>query len=171
MREYALMLEQAQGTIQLLQGGPRSSSSRVLMRTREDIMNALSVRDDSLSSRRASDVSSIYLTEDEEVSRIASRKPSETTTATSISPIPQPQSSTSRAGSISPEVAELYRHRIIRRRTSLPDGISPLFKKDDYTSKTSPQQGLRLLLRNQGGHGLGLSSLTDSKKNRISERE
>ncbi|KAI9474877.1 hypothetical protein BDB00DRAFT_879617 [Zychaea mexicana] len=224
MREYAHMLEQAQGTIQYLQA-PRHSRP---IKTREDIMNALSIRD-GLSSRRASDISSIYLTEDDEVSGIASRKQSETTTLTSpsISPDPSPlaaataaataavtvgrQRPQSRSGSISPDIAELYRHRIIRKRPSLPSGMSPLFthtctsqqhqhqpqqelqkpkeKKavDDAMGmgaasagggvglgsligegggapSNSPQQGLRLLLRNQGGHGLGLSSLADSKQ-------
>ncbi|KAI7857917.1 hypothetical protein BDC45DRAFT_477636 [Circinella umbellata] len=225
MREYAHMLEQAQGTIQFLQAPPRysSSSSRPLIRTKEDILNALSIRD-GLSSRRASDVSSMYLTEDEEVLGIASRRQSETTTfitTPSVSPdsavasISSVTTSSSRPGSISPDIAELYRHRIIRKRPSLPSGgISPLFSSvtapttktaahinrtsikeknkkqiasspvpvpvsttptatggiaialDDNSnsisggiSSSSPQQGLRLLLRNQGGHGLGLSSL------------
>ncbi|KAI8145860.1 hypothetical protein BJV82DRAFT_602519 [Fennellomyces sp. T-0311] len=167
MREYAHMLEQAQGTIQILQA-PRHSRP---MRTREDIMNALSIRD-GLSSRRGSDISSIYMTEDDEVSGIASRKQSETTTLLTA---PSPD----RPGSISPDIAELYRHRIIRKRPSLPGGLSPLFTPT-YVSRAnekkkavddtfegpsnSPQQGLRLLLRNQGGHGLGLSSLADSKR-------
>ena len=225
MREYAHMLEQAQGTIQFLQAPPRyssSSSSRSLVKTKEDILNALSIRD-GLNSRRASDVSSMYLTEDEEVLGIASRKQSETTTfitTPSVSPdsavasVSSVTTSSSRPGSISPDIAELYRHRIIRKRPSLPSGgMSPLFtsvaapitKTTTHVNRTnikektknqvssspvpvpiatttpaagiavalddnsnnisggiisnSPQQGLRLLLRNQGGHGLGLSSI------------
>ncbi|KAG2220160.1 hypothetical protein INT45_013858 [Circinella minor] len=226
MREYAHMLEQAQGTIQFLQAPPRylsSSSSRPLIKTKEDILNALSIRD-GLSSRRASDVSSMYLTEDEEVLGIASRKQSETTTFittpsaspdSAVASISSVTTSSSRPGSISPDIAELYRHRIIRKRPSLPSGgMSPLFSSvaapitktathvnrtsikeknkkhipsspvpvpvsttptatggiaialDDNSNSisggiasSSPQQGLRLLLRNQGGHGLGLSSI------------
>ncbi|KAI9264330.1 hypothetical protein BDA99DRAFT_559603 [Phascolomyces articulosus] len=231
MREYAHMLEQAQGTIQFLQAPRHSSSSRPMIKTKEEIMNALSIRD-GLSSRRASDVSSMYLTEDEEVLNIASRKQSETTGvlfSSSISPDSavasiSSSSTTTRAGSISPDIAELYRHRIIRKRPSLPSGMSPLFSSGASIPPTpptthvhrttikkqpqpqpvtaslpipppphpkqptssassagialaldepnlgglhgpsnSPQQGLRLLLRNQGGHGLGLSSIADSK--------
>lgn len=179
MREYANMLEQAQDTLHVLK--THRPSSRPVVRSRDDIIRALSIQG-GYGSRRASEVSSVYMTEDEEVLSIASRKQSESTAITAPSPTPSEQASRSR--SISPDILELYRHRIIRKRPSLPDGLSsplptvthfptssqqPLLTPNPpqhhHPSPTehrtrSPQQGLHMLFKNQGGHGLGLSSLT-----------
>ncbi|KAI7882360.1 hypothetical protein K492DRAFT_176392 [Lichtheimia hyalospora FSU 10163] len=174
MREYASMLEQAQDTLHVLK--THRPSSRPVVRSRDDIIRALSIQD-GYGSRRASEVSSVYMTEDEEVLSIASRKQSESTAITAPSPTPSEQQLRSR--SISPDILELYRHRIIRKRPSLPDGLSsppPTVIHFPTTSKQqpsvspnqpptehrtrSPQQGLHMLFKNQGGHGLGLSSLT-----------
>lgn len=179
MREYANMLEQAQDTLHVLK--THRPSSRPVVRSRDDIIRALSIQG-GYGSRRASEVSSVYMTEDEEVLSIASRKQSESTAITAPSPTPSEQASRSR--SISPDILELYRHRIIRKRPSLPDGLSsppptvthfptssqqplstPNPPQHHHPSPTehrtrSPQQGLHMLFKNQGGHGLGLSSLT-----------
>ncbi|KAG0183061.1 hypothetical protein DFQ28_005026 [Apophysomyces sp. BC1034] len=116
MQEYAEMLGQAQGTIQMLQE-PRAS-----LRAQDQVMLSLAIGNDS---RRVSDVSSCsYGT------NMSGRKETQQT------PL------------VSPETAELYRHRIIRKRTSLP-GVSPTMQpKQPQTN--SPQQGLRLLLNDYG---------------------
>lgn len=180
MREYANMLEQAQDTLHVLR--THRPSSRPVVRSRDDIIRALSIQD-GYGSRRASEVSSVYMTDDEEVLSIASRKQSESTAITAPSPTPSEQQARSR--SISPDILELYRHRIIRKRPSLPDGLSspppstaihfptsssqqqqqqpssssPYQPPPEHRTR-SPQQGLQMLFKNQGGHGLGLSSLT-----------
>lgn len=89
MREYVEMLEQAQGTIHAMRPAPRSP---------EDLLHALR-----LDSRRASDMStSTYTTEDEEVSGVLSKKRSEMTSGEHLR--------------VSPEIAGLYRHRLLRKQ-------------------------------------------------------
>ncbi|KAF7725345.1 hypothetical protein EC973_009685 [Apophysomyces ossiformis] len=107
MHEYAEMLGQAQGTIQMLQE-PRTS-----LKAPDDLILSLAVR-------RAS------------------------TTGNSLSG----RKETRQTPIVSPETAELYRHRIIRKRTSLP-GVSPTMQPKQPQTNL-PQQGLRLLLNDYG---------------------
>lgn len=186
MREYVQMLGQAQGTLQVLQA-PRVGKP---LHTSDDFLNALSVAG-SIESRRTSELSSIFTDDDDVSSSSSFRKRSEMTSPSAPPETLQQRgaatsaaaaaaaagTSNTRRGSVSPEVAELYRHRIIRKRTSLPDTTASLsFTKpvaaaavaavsDPRRAKqgTSPQQGLKILLRNQEGQGIGLSSLARRK--------
>lgn len=179
MREYVQMLGQAQGTLQVLQA-PRVGKP---LHTSDDFLNALSVAG-SIESRRTSELSSIFTDDDDVSSSSSFRKRSEMTLPSAPPETLQQRgaaaaagTSNTRRGSVSPEVAELYRHRIIRKRTSLPDTTASLsFTKpvaaaavaavsDPRRAKqgTSPQQGLKILLRNQEGQGIGLSSLARRK--------
>ncbi|KAI9025069.1 hypothetical protein CLU79DRAFT_746122 [Phycomyces nitens] len=146
MREYAEMLEQAQGTIQMLQF-PRIRSGMP-----EDMIIELAVQN-TLGTRRLSETSDTStLNNEPESNRMIKDH--------------------HHHQAVSPQTAELYRHRIIRKRTSLPGGslggpslslalpIQPIPQpKPISLPSLLPQQGLKLLLnKSQGGLG-GLGGL------------
>ncbi|KAI8095082.1 uncharacterized protein B0P05DRAFT_524631 [Gilbertella persicaria] len=143
MREYTHMLEQAQGTIQSLQEptlrarlspSPTHTATTI---SEEDIMNSLDVRSDVTAT---SSITSYSTTDDEEEDHI---KPLASAPPPSLPSRPP----------IKNNKAELYRHRIIRKRASNPEVsafASPLVpnqKKEAWL----PQQGLRLLLSDSYG--------------------
>ncbi|KAL0089749.1 hypothetical protein J3Q64DRAFT_1696845 [Phycomyces blakesleeanus] len=197
MREYAEMLEQAQGTIQMLQF-PRIRSGMP-----EDMIIELAVQN-TLGTRRLSETSDTSTLNNElESDRMIKDNHSHHHPLNlgldldldldhslnhnhnvdlnlnlnlnhNLNHNLNLNLNHSRQTVVSPDTTELYRHRIIRKRTSLPGrslgGPSlslalppqpiPLSKPMSLPSRLLPQQGLKLLLnKSQGGLG-GLGGLT-----------
>ncbi|CAO3629351.1 unnamed protein product [Cunninghamella blakesleeana] len=137
MREYIEMLEQAQDTIQLMQDPIKHHSTPAL----HDIETmSISLHDLGLTSRRTSDTSSSYITEEED-NGISIRKESQVTTSTLSS---------------SPSIKS--HPRIVHKRSSYPAifATSPILTpQKDHSKVTQPRyrtqpeqdQGLLLLLK------------------------
>ncbi|KAG0171323.1 hypothetical protein DFQ30_001155 [Apophysomyces sp. BC1015] len=105
IREYTQMLEQAQGTIHMLQEPQMTPTIKI----HEDELSISSIGG---SSRRTSEAFSSYTTEEDEGYPYAKESH-------------LPDRSPSLPGLLSPKAAELYRYRFIHRRISLPPSVSP----------------------------------------------
>ncbi|KAI7870978.1 hypothetical protein BDF14DRAFT_1878816 [Spinellus fusiger] len=154
MREYAEMLEQAQGTIKKLHiPRRRSGMSKDTFLSHPSSLDSTSI--DSI------DVDS---TDIDSLDSLHSRRLSESSDGDSSH---SPESDLmGKEHPVSPQTADLYRHRIIHKRTSLPGGslVAPPLqprilpasvpKPTNFIARPLPQQGLKLLFNSSQG-GLG----------------